>query len=97
MCVALKFKNKLGFIYGTYTQLEDLSSEAYLNWRFVDSMVISWILNFMTKDLVEAYFYSSSSRALWLELEEKFGASDKSHIFNLRKQLVAIAQGINQR
>lgn len=91
MRVALKSKNKLSFIDGAYPQPEDVLSEAYQSWSFVDSMVISWIINVMTKDLAEAYLYSSSLRALWLELEEKYDVSDKSQIFNLREQMISLA------
>lgn len=93
--IALKAKNKLGFIDGSCKSHDDTDSGTYLSWSFVDSMVISWLLHAMTKDLAEAYMYTPSSRELWLELEEKYGAIDKSHIFNIKKQLASMEQGTN--
>lgn len=95
MQIALKAKNKIGFIDGTCAKPEDDSSEAYAQWTFVDSMVILWLLNAMAKDLSEAYMYAASARDLWLELEEKFGDGDKSRVFYLRKQLAALEQGMD--
>ncbi|KAL2232434.1 UNVERIFIED_CONTAM: Retrovirus-related Pol polyprotein from transposon RE1 [Sesamum indicum] len=40
-------------------------------WRTTDYMVLTWILNTISKDIVNAYLYTSSARALWLELEAR--------------------------
>lgn len=71
MRIALKAKNKLGFIDGSLSQPSDAASSSFSQWSFVDSMVTSWILNSMTKDISEAYVYTTSARSLWRELEEK--------------------------
>ncbi|KAF7807592.1 uncharacterized protein G2W53_039753 [Senna tora] len=91
--IALKAKNKLGFIDGSCLPPTDASSEKYFKWSDADSMVVSWLHHSMTKDLMEAYMFTTSARELWLELEEKFGATDKSHIYDLRKQLIQMMQG----
>ena len=93
MRIALKAKNKLGFIDGSCAPPSDSDSEAFSHWSFVDSMVISWILNSMTKDISEAYVYASSAHSLWRELEEKFGETDRPRVFHLRKELSSIEQG----
>ncbi|KAF7837746.1 uncharacterized protein G2W53_006228 [Senna tora] len=91
--IALKAKNKLGFIDGSLLPPVDTMSDEFLRWSDADSMVTAWILHSMTKDLMEAYMFSPSARDLWLELEEKFGVSDKSVVFSLGKQLNQIIQG----
>ncbi|KAF7804016.1 uncharacterized protein G2W53_043127 [Senna tora] len=91
--IALKAKNKLGFIDGSLPPPQDTMSDAFLRWSDADSMVTAWILHSMTKDLMEAYMFSPSARDLWLEMEEKFGVSDKSVVFSLGKQLNQIVQG----
>ncbi|KAF7807365.1 uncharacterized protein G2W53_039526 [Senna tora] len=91
--IALKAKNKLGFIDGSCLPPTDASSEKYFKWSDADSMVVSWLHHSMTKDLMEAYMFTPSARELWLELEEKFGATGKSHIYDLRKQLIQMMQG----
>ncbi|KAF7812032.1 Retrovirus-related Pol polyprotein from transposon TNT 1-94 [Senna tora] len=91
--IALKTKNKLGFIDGTCLPPEDTTSEDFQRWSDADSLVIGWILHSMTKDLMEAYMFASSARALWLELEDKFGVSDRSVVFSFGKQLIQTVQG----
>lgn len=41
MRIALKAKNKLCFVDGSCSQPEDVTSEGYAQWSFVDSMVVS--------------------------------------------------------
>ena len=43
-------------------------------WMCVDMMVISWILNVISKDIVDAFHYATFARELWCELEEIYGA-----------------------
>ncbi|KAF7831574.1 uncharacterized protein G2W53_013907 [Senna tora] len=87
---ALKAKKKVGFIDGSCKQPEDETSEAYLQWSFVDSMVASWLVNSMTKELADAYAYTPSAGEIWNELEEKYGESDRPRIFHLKKEMGAI-------
>jgi len=93
MLIALKAKNKVGFVNGTCKKPDTEDADAYSQWTFVDSMVISWILNSMVKELHEAYMYSNTARDLWVELEEKFGEIDRPRIFQLKKQLTTMKQG----
>ncbi|XP_010260889.1 PREDICTED: uncharacterized protein LOC104599848 [Nelumbo nucifera] len=94
MRIALKAKNKLGFIDGTCEEPDPTSAE-YEEWTHVDSMVISWILNSMSKEMIEAFVYTPTARALWLELEEKFGQSNGPQLYQPRRQIASIEQGNN--
>lgn len=93
MLIALQAKNKVVFVDGSLSKPIDEDSDDFSSWIFVDSMVTSWLLNSMSKDLSEAYMYASSARELWFELEEKFGEVDKPRVFKLRKQLISTVQG----
>lgn len=63
MKIMLGVKSKLGFIDGTCLKpIED--SEDFKRWRIVDYMVTSWILNSISKDIVEAFLFVSSSAYL---------------------------------
>lgn len=93
MQIALLGKNKMCFVDGSFSRPANETSDAFLQWRFVDSTVLSWILNSMSKELSEAFVYANSARTLWLELAEKFGEGDNPRIFNIKKQLAGMAQG----
>ena len=73
--IALGAKTKLSFINGTPTPLE-VDSPHFSNWKKVDYMVLSWLLNSISKDISESFIYASSSRDLWLEIESQFGESN---------------------
>nr|XP_009784460.1 PREDICTED: uncharacterized protein LOC104232873 [Nicotiana sylvestris] len=52
--IALSAKNKLGFIDGTYYE-PDASSTDFKQWNRCNDMVISWILNSLSKDIAVLY------------------------------------------
>ncbi|KAL0358381.1 UNVERIFIED_CONTAM: hypothetical protein Sangu_0687500 [Sesamum angustifolium] len=66
---ALRAKMKLGFIDGTLVK-PDVNDTSFEKWIRVDSMVTTWILNSISKEIVEGFMYTKSSRILWLDLEE---------------------------
>ncbi|KAL0359846.1 UNVERIFIED_CONTAM: hypothetical protein Sangu_0834000, partial [Sesamum angustifolium] len=68
VCIALEGKDKLGFIDGLVSKPAEGSSE-YKQWRIADSVVRTWILSTISKDIVNTFLYSSSTRSLWVELE----------------------------
>ncbi|KAL0440753.1 UNVERIFIED_CONTAM: Retrovirus-related Pol polyprotein from transposon TNT 1-94 [Sesamum radiatum] len=70
--VSLGTRMKLGFIDRSFPQ-PATGSKTFEQWRRVDLMVISWIWNSISKDIVEAFMYASSSRELWLELQRRYG------------------------
>ncbi|KAL0383016.1 UNVERIFIED_CONTAM: hypothetical protein Scaly_0588900 [Sesamum calycinum] len=65
----LSTKLKLGFIDGSFPR-PAVRSKKCEQWRRVDLMATSWLWNSISKDLVEAFMYASTSRELWLELQE---------------------------
>ena len=60
MILALSTKNKIGFVDGTITQPE-AGSELLPNWNRVNSMVISWILNSLSKEIAESVLFLQNS------------------------------------
>ncbi|KAF7802733.1 putative mitochondrial protein [Senna tora] len=93
MIIALRSKNKLGFVDGSLKQPTDRSSDAYLSWSFVDSAVTRWLLNSMCTELYEAYMFTPTAHEIWKELEEKYGTSNRPQIFHIKKQLAALERG----
>lgn len=92
MKIALAAKLKLGFIDGKYEKSEESTAD-FVNWKRADCMVISWILNSMSKELVSGFIYSPTTRELWRELEERFGQSNGPQLYQLQREICSIWQG----
>ncbi|XP_033515392.1 uncharacterized protein LOC142174655 [Nicotiana tabacum] len=65
--ISLSAKNKLGFINGTCTMPTDPPMQD--QWRRCNDMVISWLLNSLSKDIADSVIYSQMTKELWNELE----------------------------
>ncbi|KAL0291003.1 UNVERIFIED_CONTAM: hypothetical protein Scaly_2542100 [Sesamum calycinum] len=55
MRIALEGKDKLGFIDGSYVKPHEGSADMK-QWRITDSLVRTWILSTMTKDIVNVFY-----------------------------------------
>ncbi|KAL0368357.1 UNVERIFIED_CONTAM: hypothetical protein Scaly_1054600 [Sesamum calycinum] len=54
-------------------------------------MVVPWLLSSISKDIVEAFTYTTSARDLWLELEARFG---ESNLLNqIQRKISTLTQG----
>lgn len=58
-------------------------------------MVTSWILNSMSKEFTEAFLYTESAQDLWRDLEERFGGSNGSRLYQLKREINLLMQGNN--
>ncbi|KAK4406634.1 hypothetical protein Sango_0669900 [Sesamum angolense] len=89
---ALGAKKKLSFIDGRSVRPAD-SLEEPDEWIRIDCMIITWILNSVSKEIVDAFIYATSTRALWLEFEARYGGSNGPMIYNLEREISSISQG----
>ncbi|KAF7814559.1 putative pectinesterase 8 [Senna tora] len=94
MIIALRSKNKLGFVDGSLKQPTDRSSDAYLSWSFVDSAVTQWLLNSMCTELYEAYMFTSTACEIWKELEEKYGTISHG-LGKANENVKSLAEAVN--
>ncbi|KAL0342632.1 UNVERIFIED_CONTAM: Retrovirus-related Pol polyprotein from transposon TNT 1-94 [Sesamum calycinum] len=69
---ALIAKMKLGHIIVNNPKPVE-NSEEYEQWVKTDALVISWILNTISEDIVESFLYIDTARKLWLEIEARCG------------------------
>ncbi|XP_070029640.1 uncharacterized protein [Nicotiana sylvestris] len=90
--IALSDKNKLGFIDGTFYQ-PDATSTDFKHWNRCNDMVISWILNSLSKDIAESVLYSKTANEIWKELEVRFGQCNGAQLYQLQKELSDIVPG----
>ena len=56
MMISLSAKSKLGFVDGTIPK-PLITSSSYSNWDRANSMVVSWILNSLSKNIVESILF----------------------------------------
>ncbi|KAK3193185.1 hypothetical protein Dsin_024495 [Dipteronia sinensis] len=95
MLIALSVKNKLRFIDGSipkhgYSDLIQLNS-----WIRNNNIVISWILNFVSKEISASVIYTESAYEIWLDLKDRFQQRNAPRIFQLRRDLMSHVQGQN--
>ncbi|KAL9995344.1 putative RNA-directed DNA polymerase [Helianthus debilis subsp. tardiflorus] len=91
MSIALSAKNKLGFVNGDITA-GSISSHQDL-WKRCNDMVISWILNSLSKDIGESVIYAQTAKQLWTELNDRYGQASGAKLYQLQKSLCEITQG----
>ncbi|XP_011075753.1 uncharacterized protein LOC105160183 [Sesamum indicum] len=90
--LGLKSKRKLNFISEDSKKPEENSKEME-EWETTDSMVTSWILNSISRNIVESFMYTNTSRELWIKLESRSGQSNGPMEYRLKKELGALTQG----
>lgn len=92
MVIALSVKNKIGFIDGTIILPED--NEDLLNqWIRNNNIVISWILNSISKEISASVIYLESAHEIWIDMKERYQQRNGPRIFQLRRELMNHIQG----
>ncbi|KAL0462232.1 UNVERIFIED_CONTAM: hypothetical protein Slati_0110800 [Sesamum latifolium] len=84
-------KLKLDFIDGRCPKPIENTPD-FEQWQRVDCMVVSWLLNSINKEIVEALIYKTSSRDLWLELEARFGESNVPLLYEIQGEISSMTQ-----
>ena len=62
--IALSAKNKIGFIDCTQKELAPTSADFKL-WTRCNDMVLSWLLNSLSKEIADSVIYSITAKELW--------------------------------
>ncbi|KAL0442128.1 UNVERIFIED_CONTAM: hypothetical protein Sradi_0151700 [Sesamum radiatum] len=83
---------KLSFIDGQLVR-PPAGSPNLDEWIRKDYLLIMWILNNISKNIVDAFMYVTSARCVWLELEARYGKSNGPMIYNLEREISSISQG----
>uniref|UniRef100_A0A251TD96 Putative gag-polypeptide of LTR copia-type n=1 Tax=Helianthus annuus TaxID=4232 RepID=A0A251TD96_HELAN len=91
MSLALRVKNKTGFIDGTFLKPGDneiLGSQ----WERCNSVVLAWILNSVSEELYLGHVYSKSAAEVWKELRDTYDKVDGSVVFDLYQKINSFSQ-----
>ncbi|XP_021603170.1 uncharacterized protein LOC110608265 [Manihot esculenta] len=92
--VALRAKKKLGFINGKI-KAPAPDSDDYDKWWTVDSMVVSWLLNAISKDISDAFVFCKNAKVLWDELKQRYEESNGPMIYKIERDIAGYRQGNN--
>ena len=95
MTIALSVKNKLGFIDGSIPKPIGNDLPLLLTWICNNNMVISWILNSISKEISDSVIFIDSTYDIWLDLKDMFQQSNGPRIFHLRRELINLHQDQN--
>lgn len=62
-------------------------------WIRNNNIVISWILNSVSKKISASIIYAESAQEIWEDLKERYWQRNGPHIFQLRRELMNHTQG----
>ncbi|XP_023732371.1 uncharacterized protein LOC111880197 [Lactuca sativa] len=92
MVISLPAKNKLGFVDGTIAPPLSTSS-TYSNWFRANSMVISWLLNSVTKTIADSLLFLPTAKEIWQELHQRFEQFASALTYQMQQQSYSLSQG----
>ncbi|GKE21292.1 ribonuclease H-like domain-containing protein, partial [Tanacetum coccineum] len=91
MFVALKGKNKTGFIDGSYRR-SNTDEVLGRQWDRVNVGVLGWILNSISEELFLGQIFSKRAKHVWDELKETYNKVDGSVTFSLHHKIHTLSQ-----
>ncbi|KAM0007349.1 putative RNA-directed DNA polymerase [Helianthus debilis subsp. tardiflorus] len=91
MKLALEAKNKFGFVNG---KCERSTGDLVLasQWDRCNSVVLTWLLNFVSEELFLGQVLSSLASEVWEDLKETYDKIDGSVVYDLFKKINCILQ-----
>ena len=91
MLIALSAKNKVCFVDGSLPKPSVF--ESYFNaWVPCNDLVVSWILNFVSKEIYNTVIYITSAKDMWQDLKDRYTQKNGPRVFQLQKAISVIAQ-----
>ena len=93
MAMGLTIKNKVGFVDGSIEPpKEGINSPLYSLWSRCNTVVITWILNCVPKEIHATMLYKPTAREIWTILRERFSQSNGPQIFQVEQAIGSLTQ-----
>jgi hypothetical protein len=92
MLMALIAKNKLAFVDGSLPQPSVNAGIEYHAWIRCNNMILSWILNSVSKEIAASIIYIDTCHGIWIDLNERFLQKNGPRVFQLQKSISALSQ-----
>nr|XP_016453911.1 PREDICTED: uncharacterized protein LOC107778214 [Nicotiana tabacum] len=64
-------------------------------WEKCNVIVLSWIMNSVSNELLRGMVYATSAQKVWVDLRESFDKVNGSRILFLHRQIATLSQGIS--
>ncbi|KAI3729444.1 hypothetical protein L6452_18102 [Arctium lappa] len=91
MMISLFVKNKTRFIDGYLAKpVSDLVLQNA--WIRCNNMVISWLMNSVSKPIASSIMYLDTTYKIWMTLKNRFQDSNGPRIFQIRRDLMNLSQ-----
>ncbi|XP_061372207.1 uncharacterized protein LOC133314702 [Gastrolobium bilobum] len=92
MVIALTAKNKSPFVDGTLPRPSP-DNLLFNAWNRCNSMVISWLLNSVSKDIAYSLMYFINAYDIWNDIRNHFHQANGPRISQLKLQISSLQQG----
>ncbi|XP_074352988.1 uncharacterized protein LOC141692148 [Apium graveolens] len=91
MVIGLTAKNKMCFVDGTLAK-PAITDTSYKFWSRCNSMITGWIITALDPQIAASILYVDTARAIWLDLEERFGQVSSAQLYALEQEVFQISQ-----
>lgn len=92
MRMALNAKNKIGLVDGSCKR-EHQNEIFQSQWDRRTAVVLSWLINLISKEIVGSITFSENAKEVWNDLCERFDVIDGTNIYSLHHFINALSQG----
>ncbi|XP_060202346.1 uncharacterized protein LOC132630773 [Lycium barbarum] len=82
----------MGMVDGSCKR-EIFREDLWSHWHRVNAIVLSWLMNSVSKSLLGGIGFASSAHSVWEDLAERFDRIDGSRTFNLHREIATFQQG----
>jgi len=92
--LALTAKNKIGFINGFLPKPSDIPESDPLGfaWYRCNNMVLSWLINSVSKEIAASIIYIDSVADMWMDLHDRFSHLNGPRVFQLQQKMSSLSQ-----
>ncbi|KAL6213315.1 hypothetical protein ACLB2K_012762 [Fragaria x ananassa] len=94
MMMALHIKNNTGFVDGTLKR-PTINAEERLQWDRCNTLVKTWLISAMSKNMSKSVIHCKEARGMWLELEDRFNQTNSVALFHIESSIHKCEQGSN--
>ena len=91
--IALSSKNKFGFVDGSLPKPDGSDPVLLASWERNNQIVMSWLLNSISKEIVASVIFANSAAEIWQDLQVRFRQQNGPRLYQLKKDLMNLSQG----